>query len=200
MIIDDFNSLVISLHLAKELHDIGRFEIVQKSFHDELCYDGHYQNVIEATAAIFSGFDNEYFDESATEIMMFRDDVISGYFAHAWEYGKLHNLHYSQNPYVAEAQAEARKWLTVSHCTDWKLLAYIRSKKSAEKSKLMVTTDVCCGCNATDGIAYGLVKLYAWFASKCAEYKAFGGAAGMAAAPVPGICANPEYQQEVVAA
>jgi hypothetical protein len=198
MVIDGFNSLVISLHLAKELHDMGRFEIVQESFHDKLCYDGHYQNIIESITAIFSDFDSEYFDESGVEIMTFRDDVISGYFVHAWEYGKLHNLHYSQNPYVVEAQAEARKWLSVSMCTNWKLLAYIRSKKSAQKSKLMVITDTCCGCNATDGIAYGLVKLYAWFTSKCAEFKALGSAA-IDGNPASIISAKPEHQ-EVIAA
>ena len=165
MEIEGFGAIINTLLLAKELYDIDKFDIVEQQFYDTLCWDGYYENILGATSSIFSGFYNEYDDNDDTEIMMFEDDIISNYFIHAWEYGKQHNLSCEQNPYVTQAQSEAQRWLSVSHCVDWKLLAYTKTKKTARQSKLIIRI-YNCGCNAHTHIAYGLIKLYAWFSNK----------------------------------
>jgi len=171
MEIEDFSAIISTLVLAKELHDIDRFDIVEEQFYDSVCPDGYYHNILSAVSSIFYGFENDYSEESGIEFMSFEDDVISKYFVHAWEYGKLHDQHYSQNPYVAQAQGEIGRWLNNGTCVDWKLLAYIRTKKAAQQTRLLVCM-YSCNCNAIEGVAYGLVKVYGWFAAKCAEFKA----------------------------
>jgi hypothetical protein len=170
--IEGFKSIISTLILAKSLHDIGRFEIAESGFSDQLCWDDYYHNIFAVISRIFSGYESNYSEDNCMEIMCFTDEIISNYFVHAWEYGKLHNLHYSENPYVTEAQNEVRSWLGVSHCSYWKLAAYIRTKKSAQKSKLLVFMDTGCGCNSDEYIAYGLIQLYTWFVAKNAEFDA----------------------------
>ena len=170
--IEGFHSIVSSLSLAKKLHDIGRFDVL-KQLDDSLCWDSYYSHMLDVVSSIFSGFKSDYADDDETEFMEFQDDVISNYFIYAWEYGKLHKIHYSQNPYVAQAQDEARNCLNTSCCLDWKLLAYIRTKKAAQKSKVLVCMgNGCGGCCGHENLAHGLIRLYAWFKNKCDELKA----------------------------
>jgi hypothetical protein len=169
--LDEFETVFYSVHLAKELHDMGRFDVLSH-FYDEISYDWHYENIYHVLTSIFSRNYNHYDEERSDEVWLFEDDVISDYFLYAREYGLRHNLPHAQNPYVARAKNEVRRRLCISNCVDWKLLAYTKTKKTARKSKLVVRHYTDCGCNAIEGIAYGLVKLYGWFADKCAKFEA----------------------------
>jgi hypothetical protein len=167
--IEGFHSIINSLSLAKKLHDIGRHDVLAQ-FDELLCWDNYYSHVMDVTSSIFSGFKNDYADDDETEYMEFEDDVISNYFIHAWKYGKYHNIHYSQNPYVTHAKDEAHNCLNTSCCIDWKLLAYIRTQKSAQKSKLIVCMgNGCGGCCGHENLSHGLIRLYTWFKNKCDE-------------------------------
>lgn len=170
MEIEGFGTILSSLTLAKNLHDIDRFDIVEQQFSDELCWDDYYQNLLGVMSSIFTGFDNSC-DDYESEVMVFTDDIISDYFVHAWEHGKLYNLSFDQNPYISQAREVVQRWLDFSYCVDWKLLAYAKTKRAARRSKLIVSLYQC-GCNADFGVAFGLIKLYAWFRDKCAEFKA----------------------------
>ena len=167
--IDGFNSIVSTLVLAKTLYDNDRFDIVEEHFFDALCWDDYYHNICSVISLIFSRYEGDYMEDDATEIMYFGDDVISNYFVNAWDYGKKHNLHYSQNPYVELAHKEVSSWLGVSTCSGAKLCAYVRSEKSAKKSIIVVYSSNC-SCNSHEGIAYGLIQLYSWFVAKNAEF------------------------------
>lgn|GEM_PF-1690172 len=169
--IEGFDSVISTLILAKTLYDHNRFEIVEKNFSGELCYDNYYVNMLETMSQIFSGHESYYNEDDCLEIMTFEDEVISNYFVNAWKYGKAHDLHYSQNPHVSLAEDVVRQWLYVSNCSSWKLCAHIRSEKSARRSKIFVYIDSSCGCSAHENIAYGLVQLYAWFAAKNTEFE-----------------------------
>jgi hypothetical protein len=170
MEIEGFDTIISSLTLAKELHDINKFDIVESQFDDLLCYESYYQNILGVMSSIFTDFSSDFYDDDETEMQSFADDVISNYFVCAWEYGKLHNIHYSKNPLVINAQKEAQRWLNSSCCVDWKLLAYIRSKQAAAKSRLIVRIyNGCGGCCPYDTVAFGLIKLYIWFANNCKE-------------------------------
>ena len=199
MEMEGFSNIITTLTLAKELHDIDRFDIVEQGFIDVLCWDSYYHNLVGCTASIFSGFYHNCDDCEETDVMVFSDDIISDYFIYAWEYGKLHKLSHEQNPYVIQAQNEVQRWLNVSHCVGWKLLSYTKTKKSARQSKLVVYVYISCGCNAQEHIAYGLIQLYSWFANKCTEFNETEHIADKVKEIVPDICTEPEYV-EVLAA
>jgi len=200
MEIEGFDAIISSLSLAKELHDIGRFDIVEQQFYDSLCWDSYFQNMFGAISSIFSKFEGDYAEDNETEIMSFEDDVISNYFVLAWEYGKTNNLHYSENPYVSEAQRETQRWFNSSCCVAWKLLAYIRTKKSARQSRLLIHIyNGCGGCPTHENVAYGLIQLYTWFTNKCAELEALKVTPDKPKENAPVIYVKPEYKEAMAA-
>ena len=196
--IEGFEAILTTLTLAKELHDVNRFEIVQRYFFDVLCWDGYYENILEVIASIFTGYYSKYDDDYDMDISIFYDDVISNYFIYAWEYGQQHKLQYDQNPYVTQAQNEVRDWLNGSTCVDWRLLSYTKTKKTARQSKLIICI-ANCSCNAIEHVAYSLIQLYSWFANKCEEFKALKAVQSINHDEIPLTCTNPSTQ-EVTAA
>ena len=167
--IEDFDAIINSLALAKELHEIGRFDIVEEWFLDELCWDGYYHNIHTVIYSVFSDSCGDFNKCEDCEIISLQDEYISRYFAYAWEYGRLHNVSYAGNPYVKQARDEANACLGVSSCSAWKLASYGRSKKTARKSKIFIYHSTGCSCNALENIAFGIIRLYAWFMDKCTE-------------------------------
>jgi hypothetical protein len=169
--IEGFDSILSSLLMAKELHDINRHDVVESQFFDMLCLDDYFENIVRVISAVFSDYFSNC-DDDYMDVMLFHDNVISDYFLHAHKQILLQKLDYDKNPYVLEARKEVQRWLEVSHCTGAKLLAYTKTKRTARKSRLIVFQDTSCSCNAYEHIAYGLIKVYGWFAKKCAEFKA----------------------------
>jgi len=165
--IEGFNEIISIVGIAKLLHNIGRFDIVKEQFFDTLAYDTWTEDMWGVITSIFSGFNSGY--DCDTEIMVFTDDVISDYFIYAWEYGKKTGIPPDKNPYVIEAENEARQCLYVSYNLDWKLLGYTKSKRAAKKSKLVIYTYADEFCEY-DGLAYGLVYLYMWFKDRLASF------------------------------
>jgi len=169
MEIEGFDSIVSILTLAKELHEIGRFDVVQEHFFDTLSYDSYYENLFGVIQAIFSDFHSSYEDDDETECMIFTDDCISRYYEIAWEYGRSHNVRHDENPYVIEAKNEADRWLTGCYSMGWKLLGYTKTRKTAKQSKLIVYIGNC-ACDCHGNVARGLIQLYQFFTEKCKEF------------------------------
>ncbi len=170
MEIEGFGEVAGIVALAKELHDIGRFDIVEKQFFDTLCYESWYENMWGVITSVFSGFYNDYTDDEESELMIFTDDLISDYFTYAWEFGKRTNTPHDKNPYVTEAENEIRDQLSYCYSMGYKLLGYTKTQRTARQSKLIVYLGMCeCDCHTK--LAYGLVRLYKWFADKVAEFK-----------------------------
>lgn len=168
--IEGFQDIIASLLMAKELHDINRHDVMKSQLFDMLSYDDHFENIIGVISSVFSDhFSN--CDDDCVDVMLFHDDVISDYFLHAHEQILRNKMDFDKNPYVLEAREEVQRWFEFSHCTSSKLLAYTKTKRTAQKSRLIVMSDTSCGCNAYEHIAYGLIKLYGWFAKKCTEFK-----------------------------
>jgi len=161
--IEGFSEITGIIGIAKFLHDIGRFDIVKERFVDTLSYDTWTENMWETITSVFSGFCGGCNDE--TEVMVFTDDVISGYFIRAWEHGKKTGTPPDKNPYVIKAENEARQCLNFTYSMDWKLLGYTKSKRAAGKSKLVIYACAEEFCEHED-LAYGLVHLYEWFKDK----------------------------------
>jgi len=166
--IECFNSIVSILALAKKLYEVNRFDVVQEHFFDTLSYDSYYENIFGVIQSVFSGFHSDYEDDDE-ECMIFTDDCISRYYEIAWEYGRSHNVSHDENPYVIEANNEAREWLTGCYSMGWRLLGYTKTKKTARQSKLIVYIGSC-SCDCHGGIARGLIQLYQFFTEKCAEF------------------------------
>ena len=169
MEIEGFSEIISVLTLAKELHNIDRYDVVEKQFFDILSWDTAFENMMSVIMSVCSGFYSKY-DDNGTEIMIFEDDVISRYFMLAWEYGKRNKIPYTENPFVQQAEQEARRWLYFSYSLEWKLLGYTKTRKAARKSKLIVYTCAYEFCEH-DHLAYGLIRLYKWFSDKCGELK-----------------------------
>jgi hypothetical protein len=166
--IDGFSEITASLSLAKELYDMGRYDMVQKQFCETLTYDAWYENTYGVITEAFTGFYSDYSDGNEVERMIFSDACISGYYRIAWEYGRSHNVPHDKNPFVIEAENVVRRWLCFSYSLDWALLGYTKTKKAADKSKLIVYTHTCEFCEY-DHLAYGLLRLYRFFMEKCAD-------------------------------
>ena len=197
--IEGFHSVISSVTLAKQLHDIGRHDVM-KHLSDTLCWDSYYENMLSVIEFVFRDFQCGYNESDETELMAFEDDVISDYFVHAWEYGELHKIHYSQNPLVTNARDEIQKRFFGSCCVDSKLCAYIRTKKAAKKSKLLVLLyNGCGGCSTHENVAIGLIKLYTWFKNKCAEFEALKATPDKPKEVVPAICTKSEYREAIAA-
>jgi len=131
MEIEGFDSIISAVTLAKELHDIGRYDIVRDQFIDTLCWDTYYENMLAVIASVFSGFLINYDDDNEEEFMIFTDEIISEYYRMAWEYGRSHKVRHEKNPFVIEAENEVCRWLSLCHSMDWKLLGYTRTEKTA---------------------------------------------------------------------
>ena len=170
MEIEGFDEIIGIIKLAKELHDIGRFDIVKEQFFETLSWDSYYENILGAISSVFSEYYSDYDDETETEYMIFEDDVIGGYYEMAWEYGRNHKVSHDENPYVIEAKNEISNRLSFCYSMDWKLLGYTKTKKTAKQSKLIVYVGSC-ECDCHTHLAYSLARLYKWFSDKVAEFE-----------------------------
>ena len=197
--IEGFDSIVSSVTLAKQLYDLGRYDVMGRLC-DTLCWDSYFENLFGVIGSVFKDFQCDYDDNEETEFMTFGDDAISDYFVHAWEYGELHKLHYSQNPLVTHARDEIHKCFSGSCSVDSKLCAYIRTKKSAQKSKLIVLLYNGCGsCSTHETVANGIIRLYTWLKNKCAEFEALKTIPSIPNEVVPAICAKSKHQEAIAA-
>ena len=169
MQIEGYEGMIGSVILAKELHDIGRFDMVQSGFFDTLSWDSGFQNMYSVITDIFSGYYSDYDDGNEFEVMVFTDDYISRYFEIAHEYGRSHNVSHDSNPYVIEANREAERWLTFCFSIGFKLLGYTKTRKTAKQSKLVVYSGDCtCDCHGS--LARALIELYKFFRDKCVDF------------------------------
>ena len=168
--IEGFGEVAGIISLAKELHDIGRYDIVEEHFFDTLCYDAWFENIYGVITSIFSGCHNNYDDGDETDTMIFSDGLISDYFTYAWEFGIKTNTPYEMNPYLIEARDEVHNQLCSCYSMGCKLLGYTKTKKKARQSKLIVYVGMCeCDCHTK--LAYALVRLYQWFKTKNEEFQ-----------------------------
>jgi len=170
MEIEGFRQVTHIIALAKELYDIGRFDIVENQFFDSLCYDVWGENMWAVITSVFSVFNSSYDEKNEDDIMVFEDDVIRDYFRMAWEYGRSQGVSNAENPFVTEAEQMVSARLNFCCSLGWNLLGYTKTKKAARKSKLIVYAGVC-ECDCHTNLAYGLIQIYKWFSGKCAEFR-----------------------------
>ena len=168
MEMENFNEILNTVRIAKQLCDIGRSDTMTKYFGGILDYDSYWHNMYGFIESLFSGYYSAYDDYNDEERMIFTDDVISNYYVMAWEYGKRHRLSHEQNPYVKAAEHEVQKYLTYCYSLSWRLCGYTRTEATAQQSKLIIYSCTCDSCGL-DQLAYSLLMVYSWFKEQCAE-------------------------------
>jgi len=170
MEIEGFREILSTIELAKELRNAGRFDIVKTQFFDAVSYDVYFENIMGVISSVFSEFYSSCDDENEEiELFIFSDNCISRYYEIAWEYGHNHNVRHDKNPYVIKAQNEVRRWMGTCHSTNWNLLGYTKTNKTAAQSKLIVYVAPC-DCDNHEKLAYGLIRLYQFFKEECEEF------------------------------
>lgn len=170
MVIDNFDVIISMITLAKELHDMGRYDIVTQNFHDVLDCDNYHESMYGMIENIFDEYYIRYNEYSEEDLMIFMDDILSNYYINVWEYGQRHNIPHEKNPYVISAQEEISRWLNFSYSLDWNMYGYTKTKKTARQSKLIVCVCACEFCEY-EHLAYGLLMIHKWFTEQLEELK-----------------------------
>ncbi len=169
MAIDAFSSLTNMLYIAKRLYDMGKYELVEQNFFDVLDYDVYYENMYGLIGEIFEYHHCNYSESRYNELHVFSDPVVVDFYTLAGEYGRRNNIPDPLNPYIMEAERQARCHFNFSYCLDWMLKGYTKPKrKFHSRLGLLIYQDDYVDLGQ---LAYGLVELYSWFAEQCAALK-----------------------------
>jgi hypothetical protein len=166
--IDGYNEIMNLIYIAKKLYDMGKYELVKKSFDDELDYDTYYQGMYELIFNLFEHTDCRYYDYKCMDFIVVSDPAIVDFYILAGEYGKLNNLPDSDNPYIINATNKVNGLLHLGHCVDWILMGHTNPKRPFHsRIGIMITHD--CGCTDLGVLAYRLLLVYEWYIEQCDE-------------------------------
>jgi hypothetical protein len=169
MAIDGFGNVTNMLYIAKRLYDIGRYELIERNFFDELHYDAYYENLYGLIEEVFEYHHCNYSESQYRELHVFSGPVIVDFYTLSGEYGQRNNIPESLNPYIMEAERQARCHFNFSYCLDWILTGYTKPKrKFHSRLGLLIYQDDYVDLSQ---LAYGLVELYSWFSDQCAVLK-----------------------------
>ena len=168
MEIERYREVISAIEIAKEIHDMGRQNLIKSCFFDEICYDYYYENMLGVIDSVFAHCYHDYDEDYECEAHIFSDELISNYYIMAYEHGRKHKLTHDTNPYVTAAKNEVSRRFSYCYSLDWALLGYTKRKSTARQSKLIVRFGIC-ECCGFDRLAYGLLQVYKWFAGECAK-------------------------------
>jgi hypothetical protein len=168
--IDGLDEIVFMIHVAKKLYDMGKYDLVAKSFCDELEYDNYYHGMYELIGNIFEYSICSYDENRVCEIHVLSDPAIVDFYILAGKYGKLNDTPDSKNPYIKKARQEAEKKLSVSHCMDWILMGHTEpTRKYHSRIGIIISHE--CACCDIGVVALRLFELHEWFKAQCEELR-----------------------------
>jgi hypothetical protein len=169
MAIEGFDETLNTLTIAKRLHDLGRYELVEMSFSDALHYDFYYENMYDLIENLFAYHDCRYFENRYMELHVLSDPVIVDFYSLAGEYGKQNGVPDARNPYLQEAQQQTRKQLSFSYCLDWNLMGHTEPKRPFHsRLGLFISQEDFVDVGL---LAFRLIELYGWFSDQCVALK-----------------------------
>jgi hypothetical protein len=172
---DDFKSALQLIFLAKQLHEIGRYEVFQDlqnnviAYAGEVFYDTYIEAAVLAIESVFKHCVNKYYENKGLEIYVLSDVVVTDYFILAGEYGRRHKLDEKSNPYIISAREEVERWFNFSYSLSVELRGYTEPKRPFQ-SRLVIMTYADEWLDYT-AIAIGTVAMYRFLADKCAELR-----------------------------
>ena len=170
MAIEGFNEIFNVVYLAKELHDMGKFDLVKSSFSDSLDYDTYYENMYGLIGNIFERHTCRYYESLCGEIHNLSDPAIVDFFILAGQYGRRNNIPDEDNRYIKEAKEETDENLYICNCLNWKLMGHTEPKRPFH-SRLALFISHDCGCLDLGVLAHRLVELHDWFSDSCVELR-----------------------------
>ena len=80
MAIDRFDEILNTICIAKKLYDIGKYEIVEKSFCDVLDPDTYYENIYELMYYLFEYYYYQYYEKYCSELHILSDKNIVNFY------------------------------------------------------------------------------------------------------------------------
>ena len=182
---DRFDEILNILCIAKKLYDMGKYEIVEKSFYDVLDVDMYYENIYELMYQFFGYYDYQYYEKYCSELHILSDKNIVDYYILAGEYGKKHNISEECNPYIEQAEEYIKRQLNFCYCIDWAIMVHTQPKRSFH-SRIALFIYQYEWVDFAE-LACRLIEIYKWFSDACIHLK--------------GILNDTEYiREEVIAA
>ena len=168
MAIDNFTEVFNMVCIAKKLHDMDKYELVENSFYDTLEYDTYFESMYNLIGNLFEYHDCNYYESQYVDVQIFSDPVIVDFYVLAGKYGRRNNIKDENNPYIKAAENEAHDNLYISHCLGWRLVGHTEPKRPYH-SRLELFISQECGCLDLGVLAYALIEIYEWFSDKCVE-------------------------------
>ncbi len=165
MAIDRFDEILNTICIAKKLYDIGKYEIVEKSFCDVLDQDTYYENIYELMYHLFEYYCYQYYEKYCSELHILSDKNIVNFYILAGEYGKKYHICEEYNPYMKQAEEYVRKQLNFCYCIDWTIMVHTEPKRPFHSRIALLIyqydwVDLYC-------LAYRLIEIYKWFSDAC---------------------------------
>ena len=168
MVVDCFNEFFNTVYIAKKLHDMGKYELVTKSFFDKIELDVYYANMYELIQNLFEHYDCRYHERQDIDLHILSDPAIVDFYVLAGKYGKRNKIPDDNNSYIEAAQKETKELLDISHCLGWSLMGHTEPKRPFH-SRLGLFISYECDCLDLGVLAYRLIELHEWFSDKCVE-------------------------------
>ena len=110
-----------------------------------------------------------YCEDKLLEMHILSDQVLVDFYKLAGEYGKIHDIAESSNPFVQEAKQQVCERLDFSYCLGWRLAGHANPRRQYHsRLALFISQEDCLdlGC-----LAYGLLEIKEWFADRCADLR-----------------------------
>ena len=172
---DEYEYAEDTLYFAKRLHDMGRYDIVEKYFSKNLDCDCHPENVHAVLSCLFGKSEIKIVDEYCySAILSFRDSTVRRYYLEAHKNrGKIRKKH-KENEHVRNALEKTDECFSHTHCLEWRLNGQIGTKRAAASSGITAHINPDCNCDKETALAYGLLETYAWFAENAKRKKGGG--------------------------
>jgi len=157
------------------LNDIGKFQLVEymKSCtitdNGEIDYDISYEAAQTVIDCLFEYCDVKYYENKGLDLIVLSDQVVVSFYLLAGAYGKRSGIGDDANPYILDAEHEAKKWLDFSYSLSWNLVGHTEPRRPFH-SRLALCTYYDEGVDII-GLAIGVTAMYRFFSQKCTELR-----------------------------
>jgi hypothetical protein len=167
MEIDGFGSFMNTIYIVKQLHELGREDLIDACFSGYLDLDFYYNDMYNLISSVFPGTRNYYRDEYEEEMMIISDPTLTRYFAAAAEYGARNGIPEESNPHFKAIQEEAQRLFNFSYSLDWDL--NWRGLEMAGRTRFVIYMS---GYDfyEHDRLAYSLLMFQIWLAKHDEAY------------------------------
>ena len=167
MAIDNFTEIFNMIYIAKKLHTMGKYNLIESNLYDALEYDVYFEGMYNLMGNLFEYHYCRYSESRGIELHVISDPVIVDFYTLAGEYGKRNGIPDDMNPYIKSAVKQAENYLNFSYCLDWILEGHTEPNRPFHsRLGLLISQDdyVDLGC-----LCYSLIEMYDWLSQHCVK-------------------------------